>query len=155
MNDGKMVSTHLSSLKDVKIHEYCVRFLFGGLCSVLAGLIAKQFGPAAGGLFLAFPAIFPAGASLLESHEKRKMAKAGLDGTNQGRKAASVDSAGASIGSIGLITFAAILWRALPAHNACVVIGLATAIWLIVSVAIWYVRKSRWFRWFRVRKIPA
>jgi hypothetical protein len=139
-------------VKDIKFHEYFVRFLFGGLCSVVAGLIANRFGPAVGGLFLAFPAIFPAGASLLESHEKRKMAKAGVDGTNQGRTAASVDSAGASIGSIGLIVFAAILWRALPAHNAYAVIALGTAIWLIASCAIWYARKSRWFR---VRKMSS
>jgi hypothetical protein len=146
-----MVSTHLSSLKDVKFHEYCMRFLFGGFCSVAAGLIATRFGPAVGGLFLAFPAIFPAGASLLESHVKRKMAKAGLDGTNQGRLAASVDSAGASIGSIGLIAFAIIIWLALPGHNAYAVIVLGTVTWLTLSVAIWYMRKSRLFRF---RKTP-
>jgi hypothetical protein len=141
-----MVSAQFSSLKDIKPHEYLLRFLFGGLCTVAAGLIAKNYGPAIGGLFLAFPAIFPAGASLLESHEKRKMAKAGLDGTNQGREAASVDSAGASIGCVGLVAFAVILWRELPAHNAYAVIILATTGWLMLSLAIWYARKSRWFR---------
>jgi len=80
------------------------------------------------------------------------MAKAGLDGTKQGRAAASADSAGASIGSIGLIAFAAILWRALPAHNACAVIVLGTVMWLIVSFVVWYARKSRWLR---ARKIPS
>jgi hypothetical protein len=147
MSGAKMVSAQLSSLKDIRVREYCVRFLFGGFCTVAAGLIAERFGAAVGGLFLAFPAIFPAGASLLEAHEKRKMAKAGLDGTNQGRVAASVDSAGASIGCIGLIAFAAILWRTLPEHNAPGVIALATAAWLILSVTVWYARKSRWFRW--------
>jgi Protein of unknown function (DUF3147) len=146
MSDTRMVSTHLASLKDIKPHEYLVRFLFGGLCTVAAGLIAKRFGPAIGGLFLAFPAIFPAGASLLEAHEKRKMAKAGLDGTNQGREAASVDAAGASIGCIGLVVFAAVAWQELPGHNAYAVISVATSTWLLVSVGIWYARKSRWFR---------
>jgi Protein of unknown function (DUF3147) len=141
-----MISAQLSSCKDVKPHEYLVRFLFGGLCTVAAGLIAKRFGPAVGGLFLAFPAIFPAGISLLETHEKRKMAKAGLDGTNQGRAAASVDSAGTSIGCIGLIAFAFILWHQLPGHNAYAVITLGTSAWLSISVAVWYTRKSRWFR---------
>jgi hypothetical protein len=150
MSETKMVSAQFSSLKDIRVHEYCVRFLFGGLCTVAAGLIAERFGAAVGGLFLAFPAIFPAGASLLEAHEKRKMAKAGLDGTNQGRAAASVDSAGASIGCIGLIAFATILWRTLPEHNAPVVIPLATAAWLILSVAVWFARKSRWFRWRKI-----
>ena len=150
MSEMRMVSAQISSLKDIRVHEYCVRFLFGGFCTVAAGLIAERFGPAIGGLFLAFPAIFPAGASLLETHEKRKMAKAGLDGTNQGRAAASVDSAGASIGCIGLIAFAVILWRTLAGHNAPIVIALATAVWLILSLTVWYARKSRWFRWRKI-----
>ena len=33
---------------------------------------AKRYGPGVAGLFLAFPAIFPAGATLIEKHEKEK-----------------------------------------------------------------------------------
>jgi hypothetical protein len=141
-----MIQASFSSLKDVKPRELAMRFLFGGLCTVAAGMVAKHFGPATGGLFLAFPAIFPAGASLLEAHEKRKMARAGFDGTNQARVAASVDSAGASIGCIGLIGFAATLWRGLPGHNAYLIISTATLIWLGVSVSVWFLRKSRFLR---------
>jgi len=36
--------------------------------TVIAGLIAFRFGPVVGGLFLAFPAIFPASATLIERH---------------------------------------------------------------------------------------
>ena len=54
--------------------EYVVRFLFGGLITVVAGIIAKKYGPGIGGLFLAFPAIFPASATLIEKHEKQKRA---------------------------------------------------------------------------------
>jgi Protein of unknown function (DUF3147) len=146
MTNVRVVEARISSLKDVKPHEWAVRFLFGGACTVIAGLIAKQFGPAVGGLFLAFPAIFPAGASLLESHEKRKMVRAGLDGTNQGRTAASVDSAGASIGCIGLVGFAITLWRGLPGHNAYLVITAGTIVWAALSVVFWFVRKSRLLR---------
>jgi Protein of unknown function (DUF3147) len=146
MTIPRLISTNLSSLKDVKLREFVVRFLFGGLCTVAAGLIAKRFGPVIGGLFLAFPAIFPAGASLLESHEKRKMTKSGFDGTKQGREAASVDSAGASIGCIGLIAFAVTLTVELQKHNAYLIVTLATLFWLVISVAFWFVRKSRLFR---------
>jgi hypothetical protein len=146
MTTPRLISTNLSSLMDVKPHEYALRFLFGGLCTVAAGLIAKKFGPVVGGLFLAFPAIFPAGASLLEAHEKRKMAKSGLDGTKQGREAASVDSAGASIGCIGLIAFALTLSTTLVDGNPYLVIALATLIWLVVSITLWLTRKSRLFR---------
>jgi Protein of unknown function (DUF3147) len=52
-----------------------VRFLFGGICTVGAGLIARRYGPGIGGLFLAFPAIFPASATLIQTHEKEKKAQ--------------------------------------------------------------------------------
>ena len=44
-----------SGLKDTKWHEYMVRFLAGGVITVIAGLIARKWGPGVGGLFLAFP----------------------------------------------------------------------------------------------------
>jgi Protein of unknown function (DUF3147) len=61
-----------SALRETKWHEYAVRFLSGGLITVIAGIIAKHFGPVVGGLFLAFPAIFPASATLIEKHEKKR-----------------------------------------------------------------------------------
>jgi hypothetical protein len=113
-----MLKVNLSSLRETKPHEYVIRFLFGGACTVLAGLIAKRFRPAIGGLFLAFPAIFPAGVSLIENHGKKRKAEPGYDGTGRGRLAASVDAAGASLGCIGLMAFAIILWRGILGHNA-------------------------------------
>ena len=41
----------------------CCGFFFGGLITAVAGVIAQRFGPIIGGLFLAFPAIFPASAT--------------------------------------------------------------------------------------------
>jgi hypothetical protein len=140
-----MIKVDLSALKQTKPHEYAVRFLFGGACTVLAGLIAKHFGPAIGGLFLAFPAIFPAGASLIESHEKRRKGRIGCDGTNRGRLAASVDSAGAALGCIGLCLFAWILWVGLPRHSAYVVISFASIVWVCLSSTLWSVRRYRVF----------
>jgi hypothetical protein len=64
---------------------------FGGLITAIAGVIAKQFGPAVAGLFLAFPAMFPASATLIEKHEKQKKEKKGLHGAQHGREAASMD----------------------------------------------------------------
>ncbi|MGF7178974.1 hypothetical protein HDF11_000454 [Tunturiibacter psychrotolerans] len=49
-----MIRVDLSSLRETKPHEYAMRFLFGGICTVLAGLIAKRFGPAVGGFFWHF-----------------------------------------------------------------------------------------------------
>jgi hypothetical protein len=140
-----MIKVDLSSLRETKPHEYAMRFLFGGMCTVLAGLIAKRFGPAVGGVFLAFPAIFPAGASLIEDHEKKRKAEYGLNGTVRGRLAASIDAAGASLGCIGLMAFAIILWRGIPGHNAYWVIFLASCAWMLLSVALWAVRRKRLF----------
>jgi hypothetical protein len=46
-----MVEFKLSDIKETKPIELGVRFLFGGLCTVGAGLIARRYGPAIGGLF--------------------------------------------------------------------------------------------------------
>ena len=51
--------------------------------TVVAGLIAARFGPVIGGLFLAFPAIFPASATLIEKHVRESKEKAGLPGARR------------------------------------------------------------------------
>jgi hypothetical protein len=140
-----MVKANFSSLKEAKPHEYAVRFLFGGICTVLAGLIAKHFGPGIGGLFLAFPAIFPASATLIESHEKERKAKVGSDGRRRGRMAASIDSAGTALGCVGLVGFACIIWKGLTNHNGGAVIVVAGAAWMLIACALWALRRSRLF----------
>jgi hypothetical protein len=62
-------------------------------------------------------AIFTAGASLIEDHEKKRKAEHGHNGTVRGRLADGVDAAGASFGCIGLMAFAIILWGGMPGHN--------------------------------------
>jgi hypothetical protein len=143
--EALMVEFRLSDVKETKVREYCLRFLFGGICTAAAGLIAKRYGAGIGGLFLAFPAIFPAGVSLIQAHEKEKKAKMGADGTRRGRLAASIDAAGAALGCCGLLAFAFVCWKALPSHNSAVVIALACMLWLIVAIALWEVRKRRVF----------
>jgi Protein of unknown function (DUF3147) len=135
------INIDLSGLKRTKWYEFAIRFLAGGLITALVGVIAKEFGPGVGGLFLAFPSIFPAAASLVESHEKKKKGRVGLDGETRGRQAAALDAAGAALGSIGLIAFAIIVWQGLPGHNPGVVLGSATLAWLAVSGLLWWVRK--------------
>lgn len=138
-----MVSARFEAIKGIRPHEWILRFLFGGAVCVLAGLVAKRFGPAIGGLFLAFPAIFPASATLLEAHERKHKARAGFDGKMRGRTVASVDAAGTTMGCIGLAGFAATCWLLLPRLNPAAVFALATLVWAALSVAIWLLRKSR------------
>jgi hypothetical protein len=136
------IKVDLSTLGQTKWHDYAVRFLFGGLITALAGIIAKRFGPGIGGLFLAFPAIFPASATLIEKHEKEKKKALGLKGEARGRSAASIDAAGSSMGSIGLFVFALVVWQFMPRARAWIVLAGAIVLWLGVSVAVWQIRKA-------------
>ena len=135
------ISIDLSGLKRTKWYEFAIRFLAGALITALVGVIAKNFGPGVGGLFLAFPSIFPAAASLIESHEKKKKGRVGLDGETRGRQATALDAAGAALGSIGLIAFAIIVWQGLPGHNSALVLASATLAWLAVSGLLWWLLK--------------
>jgi hypothetical protein len=138
------VSANFSALKNTKWYEYAVRFVLGGTVTVIAGLLAKHYGPGLGGLFLAFPAIFPASATLVDKHEKEKKKRAGIPQTMRGRQVAGVDAAGAALGSLGLATFAFIIWKFLPIWNVAAVFIAATVAWLSVSCALWSLCKTPW-----------
>ena len=106
-----MVRVKWSALKQSRWYEYLLRFMLGGLATALAGAVAQFFGPEAGGLFLAFPAIFCASATLIEKHERERKQKRGLSGYRRGTDAAALDAAGAGLGSIGLAAFGMGVWR--------------------------------------------
>jgi uncharacterized protein DUF3147 len=135
------VDFDFSVLPKTRWYEYAVRFLFGGAVTVITGLLARRFGPVFGGLFLAFPAIFPASATLVEKHEKEKKLKAGIFKTIRGRQAAALDARGAAMGSVGLVCFALVVSKLLPGWNAGLVLFAAFVIWLAISILIWIVRK--------------
>ncbi len=135
------VSLDFEAFREREWHECVARFFLGGAITAVAGIIAKEFGPAIGGMLLAFPAIFPASATLIEKHEKEK-GKAGSDNIARAREAAAIDAEGAALGSLGLMVFAFLVWRLLPDHSPVLVLPSATAAWMVVSVACWKVRAS-------------
>jgi hypothetical protein len=106
-----VVKLKLSVLAEGHCYEYAFRFVLGGAVTMLAGWIATEWGPVIGGLVLAFPAIFPASATLVEKHEREKKENAGLRGAKRGRDAAALEAAGAALGSVGLMAFATIVWQ--------------------------------------------
>jgi hypothetical protein len=140
------VKFDLSALAAIKWHEYGVRFFFGGAITVIAGLLAKEFGPVFGGLFLAFPAIFPASATMVEKHESEKKRDAGILRSSRGRQAAALDARGAAIGSIGLGCFAFAVWKLLTLWTPIQALSAALGIWLAVSVMIWRAAKIHYQR---------
>ena len=145
-----LVRIDISSLKQSRWHELAVRFLLGGLITAFAGIIGKKFGASIGGLFLAFPAIFPASATLIDKHEKEKKERAGLSGRGRARQLVSVDAAGTAMGSIGLIVFAFLMRELIVDHSVWMVFAAATAAWIGTSIFIWYLRKR-----IRLSKVDA
>jgi hypothetical protein len=130
-----------SALRQSHCYQYLVRFFFGGAVTALAGVIANHLGPAVGGLFLAFPAIFPAAATLINDLEKEKKQRIGAHGSRRGRTAAGMDAMGSSLGSIGLIAFALVVWLRLPKSNLTTVLASATLAWFVVSASLWELRE--------------
>ncbi|HZT40580.1 MAG TPA: DUF3147 family protein [Chthonomonadaceae bacterium] len=136
------VRVNVSALGRTKWHEYLVRFVFGGLVTALTGWVAKQYGPVVGGLFLAFPAIFPASVTLVQKHEAKKDQEKGgskAEGKEKGKGEAGVEAAGAALGSIGLLAFGLIVWQLMPRLSLWVCLPLALLAWAVVAVASWYV----------------
>ena len=135
-----IVQLNLSAFRETRWYEYAIRFVLGGAMTVIAGLIAARFGPVVGGLFLAFPAIFPASATLIEKHVRERKEKAGLAGARRGKEAAALDAVGAMLGSIGLAAFAAVIWL-LIGRSPSLALFLAIAAWLAVAMLAWAVRR--------------
>ena len=129
-----------NSLKETTPVEYISRFAFGGIVTVLAGLLADHYGPVPGGLFLAFPGIFPAGVSLVEKHKTLREKAEGKRGIWLARGEASVEAAGASIGTLGLVGFGAVLWQGLTAHTFWPMLLAAGGTWVAVSWLFWWIR---------------
>src|ERR1700740_1070170 len=97
-----IIRVKFSTLKQGHWYEYLARFALGGLATVVSGVLADIWGPAAGGLFLAFPAIFCASATLIEKHELQRKEKNHLEGKKLGKDAAALDAAGAGLDSVAL-----------------------------------------------------
>lgn len=112
----------------------------------MTGLIGTEWGPGVGGLFLAFPAMLCASATLVESHEKRRKRAAGLEGKNRGKDAAALDAVGAALGSIGLVAFAAavLLVNAAAPWGSLVLASLA---WAVTAGGCWWAYKRLRSAW--------
>jgi hypothetical protein len=146
------IQFNIAALGRTKWHEYVLRFAFGGAVTACAGLVAKRWGPEVGGLFLAFPAIFPASATLVDKHEKQKKQRTGKSKTLRAREITGVDAAGTAMGTVGLAAFAIVVWRMIPEHSLLLVLSLATFAWAFVAFMTREAHETLWRRlrvkWF-------
>lgn len=136
------IGCDFSKLGKTKPTEYLTRFLFGCALTLIFSLTAKWAGPIVGGLFLAFPGIYPPGSSFVEKKEEERKEEAGLHGTARARALASAHAVGASAGAIGLLAFASILWLGLPHLGLALSLVAGTLAWLVVSGCAWWVREQ-------------
>src|SRR5258708_36375325 len=136
-----VVRVKWAALKQSRWYEYALRFVLGGLVTALAGGVARFFGPEAGGLFLAFPAIVSASATLIDKHERERKQKLAPSGYRRGTDAAALDAAGAGLGSIGLAAFGLGVWLLTPTL-AFGSLALGSVAWLLVSVSLWRLRNK-------------
>jgi hypothetical protein len=112
-----------AELRKTRLLEYLLRFVFGGAVALAASAVGETAGPRLGGLFLAFPALLPAGLTLVKRHD--------------GRQAAADDARGAVLGSVGLAAFALVVWWTAGALAPWLVLTLALTTWVVVSVVSW------------------
>jgi hypothetical protein len=137
-----MIRFKWSALRESRWYEFVARFALGGLATCFAGLVANAYGPTVGGLFLAFPAVFCAGATMIETHERRRKREKGMRGERRGREAAALDAAGAGWGSAGLLVFALIIWMDPIGMPFGITMAIASVGWAVVAILMWRLRKS-------------
>lgn len=139
-----LIKFDIAELKQIRWQQYAIRFALGGAITAIAGLLADKFGPAVGGLSLAFPAIFPASVTLIEQSERSRKHEKGMHGDDRARAAAAIETYGAALGSLAMACFAATVWLLLPGHRPILVLPLATLFWMLCAVAVW--AALRWRR---------
>jgi hypothetical protein len=113
----------VGELRSAPAHQYVLRFVFGGVICVATGLIAKAWGPAVGGLFLAFPAILPASLTFVSEED--------------GRRSAIEDARGSRVGASCLAVFAILVWATAERWSPALVLGASTLAWIALSAAAW------------------
>jgi uncharacterized protein DUF3147 len=111
--------TRMGKLREPPVRDWIIRFAFGAGVSALAAIITELWGPRAGGLFLAFPAILLASLTLVAKQE----------GAHRARE----DARGAALGALGLIGFGIVVWATTPAWPVWATLLGAAAGWLVVS----------------------
>lgn len=109
-------SVKLGELKRVRLRDLGLRFLAGGVTSIVAGLISYGVSARVGGFLLAFPAILGASLTLVEKQEDSAEARE--------------DARGAAVGGCAMAAFAAVAALTLAHLSSALALVLATGAWV-------------------------
>lgn len=132
-----VVKFKTSSFRLTRWYEYAIRFALGGLGTVLAGVVAHEWGPEPGGFFLAFPAIFAAAATLIEQHEMRKGRCHGASARVRACRQVALDASGAALGCAGMLLFAIFIWLRVQTLGIAAALILGMLIWASANLSSW------------------
>ncbi len=138
------IRVDLAPLKESSASGHVLRFAIGGVVTTCTALLANATGPKVGGLLLALPAILPTGIAFIVRLQNRK-AGASARG-DRARRAAVIETTGASAGGIGMIAFALIAWQFFGRWPPWLTLAAALAGWTLVALVAWLVRKANWRR---------
>ena len=123
----------LSQLKQIKLKDYIVRFLFGGAVSVVAALISALTNDRIGGIFTAFPAILLASLTIINR----------MDGKHEAEK----DARGAIVGAIAFVITAIVLSLTITLLAGALALPLALVVWLLCAIGLYALSyRSGWLR---------
>ena len=122
-DDQQPVGFDWSKLFAADASEIAIRFAFGAGIALVAALVGAVFGPRAGGLFLAFPAVLPATLTLIERKE--------------GTTKAWADASGGTLGAVGLAAFA-LTAGLLLRWNPLAALLIALLAWAVVSGGLYF-----------------
>jgi hypothetical protein len=112
-----------AKLREVRLHSLAVRFAFGAAVSLVAGLVTVLFSTRAGGVWLAFPAILPAGLTLVDHKE--------------GRRQADRNVRGSVLGALGMVAFAVAVYVMVPLLGGLAAVLVALLLWLVVTLGLY------------------
>jgi phosphotransferase system glucose/maltose/N-acetylglucosamine-specific IIC component len=114
------ISVHPDKLHDVRARDLLIRFAFGAATSIVAGIVTLLFGPRAGGVLLAFPALLAASLTLIEEEESPEDARE--------------DARGAVLGAVALTVFAVVVALTVTRVLPGLALLFASLAWLVVAV---------------------
>lgn len=119
--EDRLFAVDFRALRELRLKDLALRFVFGAAISVAAGVIGVLVGPRAGGVTLAAPAVLPATLTIIERLE--------------GRGPAVTEIEGAVPGAIALIGFSLVAAATIVKLPLAAALFLPLATWVVVAIA--------------------